>query len=260
MRLVPSVPLVVIVDTGVDDALALAVAARHPRVELAGVVMAAGNTDLSRVAANTRFVLDTLQIAPLLARGAAVRSDGSPFPPRAGHQPNGLAGLGPPAVAPARAPVGPAPGRATGIPGVDPVSLLRRRPEAVVLCCAPVTTVAAIAQEDPAVLSGRRIVLTAARDGEPNAAMDPAAASRLGATVPVVHHDLAAFARWSPPPARLPWIPADDAAAGLVAALLDARRRRGAGLGDAGAVLDIAGEQPPGDVLPEDRPGRQDER
>jgi purine nucleosidase len=54
------VRLILVVDTGVDDALALALAVRHPRIQLEGVVTSWGNVDLERVNANTVRVLDWL--------------------------------------------------------------------------------------------------------------------------------------------------------------------------------------------------------
>ena len=52
--------LVLIVDTGVDDALALALAVRHPLGELEAVVTTWGNVGLEQVSANTLRVLDHL--------------------------------------------------------------------------------------------------------------------------------------------------------------------------------------------------------
>lgn len=46
------------VDTGIDDAFALALAARHPRVNLLGVTCVDGNAPLEDVVRNTRTVLE----------------------------------------------------------------------------------------------------------------------------------------------------------------------------------------------------------
>jgi inosine-uridine nucleoside N-ribohydrolase len=67
-------PVVLDVDTGVDDACALLLAARHPELDLRGVTCVGGNAPLDLVVANTLTVLD-----------AAGRSDvpvaaGSPRP------------------------------------------------------------------------------------------------------------------------------------------------------------------------------------
>lgn len=52
------IPVILDVDTGVDDAYALMLAVRSPLVELRAVTCVAGNAGLSKVLANTRHVLD----------------------------------------------------------------------------------------------------------------------------------------------------------------------------------------------------------
>src|SRR6185295_1658894 len=51
------VPVVLDVDTGVDDACALLLASRHPALELRAVTCVAGNTEVDQVLANTLTVL-----------------------------------------------------------------------------------------------------------------------------------------------------------------------------------------------------------
>ena len=53
-----SIPLVLDVDTGIDDALALLYACASPEVELLAVTCVGGNVDARRVAANTLAVLE----------------------------------------------------------------------------------------------------------------------------------------------------------------------------------------------------------
>jgi purine nucleosidase len=53
-----SVPLILDVDTGIDDALALLYACASPEAELLAVTCIAGNTDVHQVALNTRAVLE----------------------------------------------------------------------------------------------------------------------------------------------------------------------------------------------------------
>lgn len=53
-----AIPVVLDVDTGVDDALALLLAARHPGLDLRGVTCVAGNAPVDQVVANTLTVLD----------------------------------------------------------------------------------------------------------------------------------------------------------------------------------------------------------
>src|SRR5438067_4684320 len=56
----PVTHLILDVDTGVDDALAIAVAVRHPRVELDAVLTVVGNVSLELTTRNTLRVLDWL--------------------------------------------------------------------------------------------------------------------------------------------------------------------------------------------------------
>lgn len=51
-------PIILDVDTGIDDAMALMLAARHPDLDLRAVTCVAGNTSLANVVANTCAVLD----------------------------------------------------------------------------------------------------------------------------------------------------------------------------------------------------------
>jgi purine nucleosidase len=53
-------PVVLDVDTGTDDALALAYAVASPRIELVAVTTVAGNVDVGKTTANTLAVLDWL--------------------------------------------------------------------------------------------------------------------------------------------------------------------------------------------------------
>src|SRR5215216_893987 len=66
------VPLVLDVDTGTDDALALAYAVASPKIELVGVTTVAGNVDVEKTTANTLSVLDWLGAAHVpVHRGAS---------------------------------------------------------------------------------------------------------------------------------------------------------------------------------------------
>ena len=57
-RVTPSVPLLLDVDTGIDDSLALLYAAASPEAELVAVTCVSGNTDARQVGINTRAVLE----------------------------------------------------------------------------------------------------------------------------------------------------------------------------------------------------------
>jgi len=52
-----AIPLVIDVDTGIDDAFALLYACASPRAQLVGVSTVAGNVDLARATRNTSAVL-----------------------------------------------------------------------------------------------------------------------------------------------------------------------------------------------------------
>ncbi|HEX8496570.1 MAG TPA: nucleoside hydrolase [Actinomycetales bacterium] len=67
----PRTPVVLDVDTGVDDACALLLAALHPGLDLLAVSCVAGNADVDRVVANTLAVLAAAGRADVpVARGA----------------------------------------------------------------------------------------------------------------------------------------------------------------------------------------------
>ena len=85
-----------VVDTGVDDALALVAAVLHPGLDVVEVVAAGGNVARSQCAANTRFVLGLLGVPAVpVTAGADRRADGLAYAGRAVHGPDGLAGLAP---------------------------------------------------------------------------------------------------------------------------------------------------------------------
>lgn len=65
-------PLILDVDTGVDDAFALMLAARHPDIDLRAVTCVGGNTSVEKVVANTLQVLEAAGAGEVpVARGAA---------------------------------------------------------------------------------------------------------------------------------------------------------------------------------------------
>ncbi len=79
----PSLPVVLDVDTGVDDACALLLAALHPRLDLRAVTCVGGNAPLADVVRNTLVVLETagrgdvpvgVGAAPPVPRGAGRRA------------------------------------------------------------------------------------------------------------------------------------------------------------------------------------------
>lgn len=224
-------PVLLVVDTGVDDALAILAAHRHPGLHLVGVVAAAGNVSLARAAANSRAVLDLLGCPAPLLRGAAVRTDGRSFGERAVHGPDGLAGLGPPRPLTAT--------ETAALPALDAAMLRELERHASrhlqVVCLAPLTSLAGLPVSP--------VLASYARPGQANHTMDPDAADRLVAGA------LRHLACDGAPPDLPEPIPRTDGVAGLGLALLEHQRGRRAGLGDAAGVLRLAGAARPGRVL-----------
>jgi purine nucleosidase len=65
-------PVILDVDTGVDDALAIMLALRSPELQVAGILTVSGNVHVSRCTANTLIVLDLLDAPPIpVSAGAA---------------------------------------------------------------------------------------------------------------------------------------------------------------------------------------------
>ncbi|MGW1956039.1 nucleoside hydrolase [Streptomyces sp. NPDC001920] len=192
------VPVIIDCDTGVDDALALLFAVRHPGLDLRAVTCVAGNTDVDGVVRNTLTVLETAGAPDVpVARGA-----GRPLvePPRSArhvHGEDGMGDLGLPG--PTRAPA-----------EVDAVTLLRREilasPRPVTLVpTAPLTNIALLLRTHPEVTANiERIVFmggavatgNATPVAEFNVWHDPeAAAILLTAGVPITMYGLDVFQR-----------------------------------------------------------------
>jgi pyrimidine-specific ribonucleoside hydrolase len=221
-------PVTLVVDTGVDDALALVVAVRHPALALEAVVATAGNVPLGRALANTTYVLALLDVGGPVAAGVDRRLDGSPYPVREVHGPDGLAGSGPreepdPATFPAARTV-----LAGGAPTL--VSL------------GPLTVFAeALTRTDSPRLPGE-IVAACAAAGEANHDMDREAAEVLArAGVPVVNDGGPGFHLPAPDQAQARAMAGSaDLVAALAGRLLAHQAGRGAGIGDAGVLLRLA--------------------
>ncbi|WP_448811007.1 nucleoside hydrolase [Agromyces bauzanensis] len=86
------IPIVLDVDTGVDDAMAILFAVRHPGLDVLGISCVAGNAPLPQVVDNTLRILDAAEAPDLPVAAGAVR----PLlePPRAARHVHGAAGLG----------------------------------------------------------------------------------------------------------------------------------------------------------------------
>ncbi|WP_210585294.1 nucleoside hydrolase [Streptomyces sp. GESEQ-35] len=244
------IPVIIDCDTGVDDALALLFAVRHPGIDLRAITCVAGNTDVEGVVRNTLTVLEQAGAPDIpVARGAerplieAVRTA------RHVHGEDGMADLGLPA--PTRAPV-----------DVDAVTLLRREilasPRPVTLVpTAPLTNIALLLRTHPEVVRNiERIVFmggavatgNATPVAEFNVWHDPeAAAILLTAGVPITMYGLDVFQRVLVPAADVQRLRGSSEPALWMAGELLAHRDPDAsgdptptgGLGDAGAVCAV---------------------
>jgi pyrimidine-specific ribonucleoside hydrolase len=243
--------LVLDVDTGVDDALAILFAVRHPQVRLRAVSCVAGNTDVDQVVANTLRVLDAAGAGDVpVARGAATPLLATLRHARHVHGEDGMAdtGLPPSARQPVRE---------------HAVELLRREilgaPEPVTLVTlAPLTNIALLLRTHPEVagnigrvvtMGGSASVGNASPVAEFNVWHDPeAAAIVFGAGLPLTMYGLDVFYGAAVPRATAERLAASDEPGAWLAGrlLLHASDRYGhdhrlgepggAGLGDAGAV------------------------
>ncbi|MGW4729029.1 nucleoside hydrolase [Streptomyces shenzhenensis] len=251
-RTTTATPVIIDCDTGVDDALALLFAVRHPGLELRAVTCVAGNTDVDGVVRNTLTVLDQAGAPDIpVARGAERPLIEPARSARHVHGQDGMGDLGLPA--PARRPV-----------DVDAVTLLRREilgsPRPVTLIpTAPLTNIALLLRTHPEVTRNiERIVFmggTAATGNatpvaEFNVWHDPeAAAILLTAGVPITMYGLDVFTRVVVPGADVQRLRASTEPGARLAGELLAHRPTGpdpdgddpsGGLGDAGAVCAVA--------------------
>jgi pyrimidine-specific ribonucleoside hydrolase len=252
------IPLILDVDTGVDDAFALMLAARHPDADLRAVTCVAGNAPVDQVVANTLQVLDAAGAPDVpVARGAArpllapARDAGHV------HGRDGLAGFARPSDR-----------RASSLGAVELLRTTLQRAladgeQVTLVPVAPLTNIALLLRTHPEVAPAiARIVLMGGSAGAGNATApaefnvwhDPEAAAIVFAArgqldIPVTMYGLDVFERVTVAAAngqRLRELP--DPAAQLAAGLIDHQAHLfgngDAKIGDAGAVcaaLDPAG-------------------
>ncbi|HTU03046.1 MAG TPA: nucleoside hydrolase [Candidatus Sulfotelmatobacter sp.] len=88
----PPKPILLDVDTGVDDALAILLAFRSPELEVQGITTVHGNVGVEATTANTLIVLDLLQAPPVPVVAGAARPLRRPA--RGAGEVHGLDGLG----------------------------------------------------------------------------------------------------------------------------------------------------------------------
>jgi pyrimidine-specific ribonucleoside hydrolase len=191
------IPVILDVDTGVDDALALLTAVRHPGLDLLAVSCVTGNASLERVVENTLRVLDAAGApADIPVAAGAVRPLLAP-PRSAGHVhgDDGLAGISLPASARTPDPAG-------------AVAMLRRvilgHPQKVtIVALAPQTNLALLLRIHPEVaanierivfMGGSAAIGNATAVAEFNVWHDPeAAAAVIDSGVPCYMYGLDVF-------------------------------------------------------------------
>lgn len=81
------------VDTGIDDAMAILFAVAHPDIEVLGIGCVAGNAPLPQVVANTLRILDAAGAPPIPVAAGASRPLIEPARPSHVHGEDGLGGL-----------------------------------------------------------------------------------------------------------------------------------------------------------------------
>jgi len=155
------------VDTGVDDALAIALALRHPRLQLEAVVTVVGNVSLDLTTRNTLRVLDWLGATDVpVARGAD-----RPFagPVREASHWHGADGLGGASL--------PDSTRTVIDDGVGYlIDRLSAEPgELTLICTAPLTNVALAIRRRPEVVNAVREVVMMAGAARPPGNVTPVA-------------------------------------------------------------------------------------
>lgn len=239
------------VDTGVDDALALLFAVRHPLIELRAVSCVAGNTDVDGVVRNTLTVLELAGAGEVpVARGAA-----RPLiePARSAQHVHGADGMGDLGL----------PQPSISAVELDAVSFLRREilrsPRPVTLVpTAPFTNIALLLRTYPEVTANiERIVFmggavevgNATPVSEFNVWHDPeAAAVMLTAGMPITMYGLDVYRQVLVPDEDIARLRTNaDPALRLAGDLLAHRDPESTGdpsptgcVGDAGAVLAVA--------------------
>lgn len=155
------------VDTGVDDALALALAVRHPEVQLEAVLTVAGNVGLELTTRNTLRVLDWLgaRSVPVYA-GADRPLDGPVYDAAHFHGEDGLGGAQLPE--PTRQSQ---PGAVAYL-----IERLHRHPnQFTVVCTAPLTNLALALRQDPDIVNYVREVVLMGGAARPPGNMTPVA-------------------------------------------------------------------------------------
>jgi pyrimidine-specific ribonucleoside hydrolase len=246
-----SIPVILDVDTGIDDALAILFAVRHPGLEVLGISCVAGNAALAQVVDNTLRILDAAGAPDIPVAAGAVR----PLlePARAARHVHGTDGLGGIALPPtSRRPV------AGGAVELMRRLILEHETPVTLVGLAPQTNLALLLRTYPEVagnlerivfMGGSASVGNATAVAEFNVWHDPeAAAIVLDANVPAYMYGLDVFNRVAVDhDVALALEHGDDALGRVVGSLLgnrvalseDQQAEYTGLIGDAGAVCSI---------------------
>ncbi len=259
----PPVPVVLDVDTGVDDACALLLAARHPGLDLQAVTCVAGNAEVDQVVVNTLTVLDVAGRPDVpVARGATRPLLEPARPARHVHGEDGMGDLTPSGWSRSRRQPDPRPAVGLLRDVLAAAADAHRRDGArrvTLVTLAPMTNVALLLRSHPETAAGlQRIVFMggAALVGNATAAAefnvwhDPEsaaivldAATELGVEVTMYGLDVFYDVRVSRSRA-VELMAAGSPASRLAGSLVDFQCRRfgedHATIGDAGAVCAVA--------------------
>lgn len=250
-----AIPVILDVDTGVDDACALLLAALHPDLDLRAVTCVGGNAPLGDVVRNTLSVLATAgRVDVPVAAGADRPLLADPVDARHVHGADGLGDLGwPPAEHP------PVPVHAVELLREQLLAARESGERVTVIPLAPMTNIALLLRTYPAVAEGiARIVFmggaaasgNATASAEFNIFHDPEAAAIVmdacaDLAIPVTMYGLDVFYRPRVTSAQAhALIEADDTGpAGLAGRLIAFQCERfqsqDATIGDAGAVCAV---------------------
>ncbi|GAA3887715.1 nucleoside hydrolase [Leifsonia kafniensis] len=260
-----TIPVILDVDTGVDDALAILFAVAHPEIDVLGISCVAGNASLERVVENTLRILDVAG-APDIPVAAGARRPLIERARDASHV-HGEGGLGTLRLPPSER-------TAVPISSVELMhSLLRDSPHPVTLVAlAPQTNLALLLRQYPDIINkierivfmgGSASVGNATAVAEFNVWHDPeAAAIVLDSGVPTFMYGLDVFNQVAVDEAAASALLSHDTLVGrTVGSLLTNRISAGAGaethysglIGDAGAVCALVD---PGALRTELRPVR----
>lgn len=189
-------PVILDVDTGIDDAMAIMFAVRHPDIDVRAISCVAGNVRLDQVVVNTLKILDLIGAPSIPVAAGATRPLIEPVRDAAAvHGPSGLGGLDLP------------PGRRV-VAEVRSVELLRRtlldaEAPVTIVALAPLTNVALLLRSHPEVvdsiarivfMGGSASVGNASAVAEFNIWHDPEAAHIvINSGVPLVMYGLDVF-------------------------------------------------------------------